>query len=203
MAGYSLAMSALPPSDPSLAKQDLRVKMRAVVNNLSAGHRAAASARARGQLEQKAVWQNAHSVLLFAPMHDEPDIWLLLSSALKSGKVVALPRFDAATDAYSAAQIKNPARDTREGRFGVREPAGSCPPVPLNRLDFVLVPGVAFDLRGRRLGRGKGYFDRLLAAVRGTKCGVAFDEQIVTEIPFEPHDVLVNCILTPMRWFDI
>ena len=67
-------------------------------------------------------------------------------------------------------------------------------------LDVVLVPGVAFDLGGRRLGRGAGYYDRLLTGVRGTTCGVAFDEQISGELPVEPHDVHVNCILTPTRW---
>ena len=75
--------------------------------------------------------------------------------------------------------------------------------MPLNRLDFVLVPGIAFDLQGRRLGRGKGYYDRLLAEVRGKTCGVAFDEQIVDEIPVEPHDIHVNCILTPTRWIEL
>ncbi|HLP77584.1 MAG TPA: 5-formyltetrahydrofolate cyclo-ligase, partial [Candidatus Paceibacterota bacterium] len=77
-----------------------------------------------------------------------------------------------------------------------------CAPVSLNQLDLVLVPGVAFDACGRRLGRGKGFYDRLLADTRGIKCGVAFDEQIVTGIPVEPHDVLVDCILTPTRWID-
>ena len=94
-------------------------------------------------------------------------------------------------------------RDLKTGQFGIREPADACPLIPLNRLDFVLVPGVAFDLQGRRLGRGKGYYDRLLAEVRGKTCGVAFDEQIVEELPLEPHDVLVNCILTPTRWIEL
>ena len=75
--------------------------------------------------------------------------------------------------------------------------------VSLNRLDFILVPGVAFDLHGRRLGRGRGYYDILLAKVRGTTCGVAFDEQIVREVPVEPHDSDVNCILTPTRWIEL
>jgi 5-formyltetrahydrofolate cyclo-ligase len=66
-----------------------------------------------------------------------------------------------------------------------------------------LVPGVAFDLHGRRLGRGKGFYDRLLADVRGKTCGVAFDEQIVREVPVEPHDSDVNCILTPTRWIEL
>ena len=81
----------------------------------------------------------------------------------------------------------------------MREPAAHCAEVPLNRLDLVLVPGVAFDARGGRLGRGKGFYDRLLAAVRGTKCGVAFDEQIVDAVPNGPLDIRLNCILTPTR----
>jgi 5-formyltetrahydrofolate cyclo-ligase len=62
---------------------------------------------------------------------------------------------------------------------------------------------VAFDLHGRRLGRGKGFYDRLLARTRGTKCGVAFDEQIVAKITVEPHDAQVNCLLTPTRWIEL
>jgi 5-formyltetrahydrofolate cyclo-ligase len=70
----------------------------------------------------------------------------------------------------------------------------------MNRLDFALVPGLGFTTDGRRLGRGKGYYDRVLAQVRGFKCGVAFDQQIVDEIPAEPHDAQLDCILTPTRW---
>jgi 5-formyltetrahydrofolate cyclo-ligase len=74
--------------------------------------------------------------------------------------------------------------------------------VPLNQLDFLLVPGVAFDRSGRRLGRGKGFYDRLLAGVTGMKCGVAWDEQIVHELPAEPHDIAMDLMLTPSRWAD-
>ncbi|HTG44362.1 MAG TPA: 5-formyltetrahydrofolate cyclo-ligase, partial [Verrucomicrobiae bacterium] len=71
---------------------------------------------------------------------------------------------------------------------------------PLNRLDFVLVPGVAFDSTGRRLGRGRGFYDQLLAGVTGIKCGVALDEQIVEKLPTEAHDIAMDYILTPTRW---
>ena len=86
------------------------------------------------------------------------------------------------------------------GRFGVREPGADCPLISLNQLDLILVPGVTFDLTGHRLGRGKGFYDRLLAGFCGHKCGVAFEAQIVAAVPAEPHDVLVNSILTPTRW---
>jgi 5-formyltetrahydrofolate cyclo-ligase len=86
------------------------------------------------------------------------------------------------------------------GKFGVREPVASCEKIVLKHLDLILVPGLAFGLDGHRLGRGKGFYDRLLAVLHGPACGVAFDEQIVSVLPVEPHDLRLNCILTPTRW---
>ena len=106
------------------------------------------------------------------------------------------------TEIYVACRILNASVDVQIGKFGIREPSPRCPEVPLNQLDFVLVPGVAFDVYGRRLGRGKGYYDRLLAQVGGKTCGVAFDEQIVGEVPVGPLDIVLNCILTPERWVE-
>ena len=93
--------------------------------------------------------------------------------------------------------------DLSVGQFGIFEPTQVCPRVNLNELDFLLVPGVGFTLAGRRLGRGKGYYDRLLAEARGTKCGVAFDWQVTVDVPAEPHDILLDCIVTPTRWHDV
>ena len=72
-----------------------------------------------------------------------------------------------------------------------------------NRVELILVPGVAFDLQGSRLGRGNGYYDQLLAIVWGKRCGVAFDEQLVPEIPVEAHDARMDCLLTPTRWVEL
>jgi 5-formyltetrahydrofolate cyclo-ligase len=68
---------------------------------------------------------------------------------------------------------------------------------------LVLAPGVGFDAAGGRLGRGRGFYDRLLAHISGIKCGVAFDPQLVERIPMERHDARMNCILTPTRWLEI
>ena len=145
------------------------------------------------------IWMRAKNVLLFASLFDEPDITPLIDNALSSQRVVALPQFDSERGSYVAAILT--ARAAMEpGPFHVLEPASGCPSIPLNQLDLVLVPGVAFDLAGRRLGRGKGFYDRLLAEVRGHKCGVAFDTQLTARLPEEPHDVRVDSILTPTRW---
>jgi len=184
------------------AKKELRAKVLASLRQLSPAEREAAGAQARSLLREQPIWKQARSVLLFAPLPDELDVWPLLAAALSAGKTVALPRFDSQTNGYVASQVQNLVDDVKIGRFGIREPTEKCSQIALNRLDFILVPGVAFDMQGRRLGRGKGFFDRLLAVVRGTTCGVAFDEQIVREIPVAPHDVHVNRILTPTRWVE-
>jgi 5-formyltetrahydrofolate cyclo-ligase len=183
-------------------KSDLRTGMRVEIGKLSTMSRIQAASMICVRLAQQEVWKNARSISFFAPMPDEPDVWPLISQTLLSGKVVALPRFSRATQSYIVCRVENLQADIQIGAFGIREPKESCPEVPLNRLDLVLVPGVAFDPHGRRLGRGKGFYDRLLAGFGGRKCGVAFDEQIVGEVPAGPQDIRLNCILTPTRWIE-
>ncbi len=186
----------------SKAKADLGEQMRARLKQLSAATRAEAAAPLGARLREQPVWVAARSVLLFAPRPDEPDIWPLLAEALAARKLVALPAFVPGDHCYTARQIVDPGLDLITGKFGIREPLPACPEVALNLLDLILVPGVAFDTRGGRLGRGKGFYDRLLADARGTKCGVAFDEQIVDAVPVGPLDIRLNCILTPTRWIE-
>jgi 5-formyltetrahydrofolate cyclo-ligase len=184
-------------------KAQLRQRVKAQLAGLSEELRRDSSAQARALLSRQQAWQQAGCILFYAPTHEEINLWPLAEEAVKVGKMVALPRYDVAADSYEACRVTDMQQELRIGRYGLREPLEDCPVVPLNRLDFVLVPGVAFELHGRRLGRGKGYYDRLLAAAGGKTCGVAFDEQIVERIPVEPHDSDVNCILTPTRWIEL
>ena len=181
------------------AKSILREQMRARWKTIAAAERVLGPACLRAPGARAHFFAEAQTVLLFAPLPDEPDITALFDEIWTSGRTLALPRFDAASGAYAPCGVTNRA-ELVAGRFGVLEPGPACPLIPLNQLDFTFVPGVAFDLEGRRLGRGKGFYDRLLAGVRGHKCGVALEAQIVTEVPEEPHDVRVDSILTPTRW---
>ncbi|HEU5070669.1 MAG TPA: 5-formyltetrahydrofolate cyclo-ligase [Verrucomicrobiae bacterium] len=185
---------------PEQRKAALRAEMRACIASVPPARRAAASQEICRRLLAQPVWQQARHVLIFVPLRDEPDIWPLTAAAKRSGKTVALPRFQPDTGGYAAAVVDDAARNLAPGKFGIREPAPDCPAIALNRLDLVLVPALAFDWHGRRLGRGRGFYDRLLADVSGTTCGVALDEQLVADIPVEPHDILLNCILTPSHW---
>jgi 5-formyltetrahydrofolate cyclo-ligase len=182
------------------SKPALRRAILGVMKTIPPVDRTLASERARALLSAQPLWREARSILLYAPMAEELDVWPLLGQALAAGKTVGLPRFDPGAGRYLACQVRDPEQDIRIGHYGIREPAWHGAGFLLNRLDLILVPGVAFDLQGRRLGRGKGYYDQLLAALRGVTCGVAFDQQIVDAIPVVAHDVRVNCILTPTRW---
>ncbi len=181
------------------AKAVIRQRLRAAQHFIDWDDRRRLSAQLCEMLRRAPVWRQARAALLFAPMADEPDVTPLLKAAWKEGKRVAFPRFDGVSGQYSAALVEEDG-DLKPGRFGVLEPAAHCTAVALNHLDFAIVPGIGFDLTGRRLGRGKGFYDRLLAQVHGHKCGVAFDTQVVTELPEEPHDVRLNSLVTPTRW---
>jgi 5-formyltetrahydrofolate cyclo-ligase len=183
-------------------KATQRRSIRAVLQGISPDARALASSQICARLKEQSVWKSAKSVLFFAPLPEEPDIWPMVSEALALGKAVTLPRFLPRTQTYIACRVLNSQVDVEIGKFGIREPSAVCAELPLNQLDFILVPGVAFDLNGRRLGRGQGYYDRLLAQVRGVTCGVAFEQQIAGELTAGPHDVGLNCILTPTRWVE-
>jgi 5-formyltetrahydrofolate cyclo-ligase len=184
------------------AKQALRKQVRAELARMAPGDRVAASAQARALLAAQAVWKTAREILFFAPLPEEVDVWPLLIEALSAGKRVALPRFVAETRTYEARLIRDPTTDLKAGHFGIREPASHCAQIRSSHLDLILVPGVAFDLLGHRLGRGRGYYDQLLGLMPGTTCGVAFEKQIVNCVPVEPYDVRLNFILTPQRWIE-
>ncbi len=187
----------------SSEKKILRQELHQRLKMLSADQRKQFSADACDHLEKQIAWREAQIILFYAPMLNELDVWPLIPEAVAANKIVAFPKFDTENNCYIACQIENVERDLLPGQFGIREPKPDCLEVSLNRLDFALVPGVGFDYMGRRLGRGRGFYDRLLAQISGTTCGVGFDEQVVEAIPTEPHDVCLNCILTPTRWHEV
>ncbi|MFZ0825851.1 MAG: 5-formyltetrahydrofolate cyclo-ligase [Verrucomicrobiia bacterium] len=179
------------------AKAALRRHIHAALEKISPAVRAVESIELGERL--KPQLQSARTILFFAPLPGELDLWPLLEESVAAGKTVALPWFDSDIQTYRARRVENLEGDIVTGRFGVREPAAHCLEIPLEQFDLVLVPGVAFDWSGNRLGRGQGFYDRLLAKVSGVKCAVGYDFQLRGKIPAEPHDAKVNFILTPTR----
>jgi 5-formyltetrahydrofolate cyclo-ligase len=178
-------------------KSDLRQKIRVALEKISPAVRTVESIDLCERL--KTQLPSAHPILFFAPLPDELDVWPLLELSMALGTTCALPFFDASKKAYIARGLDRLATDIVMGKFGVREPAASCAEIPSDKFDLVLVPGLAFDLSGNRLGRGRGFYDRLLEKTSGIKCGVGYDFQLLENIPAEPHDAKVDFIVTPSR----
>lgn len=186
-------------SPRSSIKTDLRKQISVRLKTFSPELQKMDSEKICSRLEEHVFFREARSVLFFAPLPGEVDVWPLLTRTINGGKVVALPCFDVDRAAYKSRRVKNIHVEIMSGQFGIREPAVGCLEMPLADLDVVLVPGIAFDLRGNRLGRGKGFYDRLLENFRGKKIGIAFDEQVVEAVPAGNLDVRMDAVLTPTR----
>ena len=184
-------------TDKHRLKSELRAHIRSRLEKISPAVRAVESIELCERLQTQI--HSAHTILFFAPLTDELDIWPVLELSLALGTNCALPFYEAEKGTYGARLLKTLDTDIVNGKFDAREPAVTCEQIELNQFDLVLVPGMAFDLHGNRLGRGQGFYDRLLAETSGIKCGVAYDFQLLETIPAETHDEKVNFILTPSR----
>ena len=138
------------------------------------------------------------------PGNGEVNPATALSAAHARGAHVALPRVSAEAPRLRFHNV-DPTDDAAlvPGPFGLREPAPSAPEIAVENIDVMLLPGLAFDRAGRRLGYGGGYYDeaagRLRAAGRGFLVGVAYDFQIVDRCPAGEADVPVDCVVTEVR----
>ncbi|HSB34571.1 MAG TPA: 5-formyltetrahydrofolate cyclo-ligase, partial [Nitrospirota bacterium] len=99
-------------------------------------------------------------------------------------------------------EIKNFDKDVSPGTWGIPEPVESHP-VPLTDIDLIITPGAAFDEDGNRLGYGAGFYDRILSSFPRTTVALAFEEQIVPQVPTNPHDVPVKKIVTEKRIIEV
>ena len=155
------------------------------------------SAAIRRKLARSAVFRRSRTVCCYVSLPDEVETWRLIELMLEHGKRVVVPRVSGTR--LQLAEVRDPARDLAPGAFGVWEPRGSSRrTVALTDLDVVLVPGLAFDRAGNRLGRGRGYFDRLLARLPRSipTIGLCFRFQLLDHLPTGPHDRPVHAVVT-------
>jgi len=178
-------------------KARLRKEMRQGLSALAPETRRRDSARICHEIQASSAWDSAERILGFVPLASEPALLPLLRAASAAGRTVCVPRWSPASETYEAAVLRE-AEGLVPGPFAVLEPSPFLPALSLERLDLILVPGLAFDRHGWRLGRGRGFYDRLLRqAVSAHRWGVAFDLQIVDSVPHETHDVNVHTLVTP------
>lgn len=180
------------------AKRALRERVMQARDALPMEARAAASEAIAAALAQRPDFVSARVVLLTLPYGSEWDTRLLLAAALAQGKTVAAPRVNAERRMLEIHALRDVAREVAPGYLGIPEPRADCPTIALPAIDWVLVPGVAFDPAGRRVGYGGGYYDRLLPLLgaQAKRVAGAFELQIVDRVPAAPHDATVDVIAT-------
>ena len=141
----------------------------------------------------------AHVVMAYAANAEEIDPALAIESLYARGVVVAMPRIEA--EGVLGVHLVGWGDELEPGPLGIRQPPAAAPRVPLDSIDAVVVPGVAFDKSGYRLGYGGGYYDRLLPKLRDdrVRIGYAYDEQVVEDLPAADHDEQVDAVVTPTR----
>ena len=135
-----------------------------------------------------------HAIATFAALPDEVDLTELVT--LFPEKRWLFPRVEGQLIVFHT--VEDPSKDLVRGAFGILEPRVDSPIVPLDEIDAFFCPGMAFAPHGGRLGRGKGFYDRLLSQARADahKIGIAFPSQIVPNTHCEPHDILMDEIIS-------
>ncbi|WP_309395938.1 5-formyltetrahydrofolate cyclo-ligase [Cerasicoccus maritimus] len=141
----------------------------------------------------------ASRVLFYVSFGSEVDTHDLMNRSF-GGKDVLAPRVNG--DSLHVHEL-NSLDELKPGAFGILEPVATLPEVATDSVEVILVPGAAFDLRGHRIGYGKGYYDRLLSSVNALKIGLAYDRQIVDTVPNEEHDIPVDILITNERVLDL
>jgi 5-formyltetrahydrofolate cyclo-ligase len=181
-------------------KQEARAAARARIAGLDVATKRANSELLCRALAAEPRIAAARCVMAFAPMDDEPDITPLLRAMLERGVTVAMPRLDWKSGSLFPVRLLNLDQDLEllvvSENLRVRVPRAELEAVPTGEIDVVLVPGLAFDGAGGRLGRGKGFYDHFLPTLRGDAltCAVCFGVQVIEAVPMEPHDVRLMAV---------
>lgn len=180
-----------------MKKEDIRRHIRARKTLLSALERERQSADVFDRLEKSAAFTLAEKILMYHSLPDELSTLKFLEKW--SGiKQFFLPR----VNGVNLDILPYDRSSLRLGAFQIEEPHGD-ETTGIDEIDMVVVPAVAYDRKGNRVGRGKGYYDRLLAESRATKVGVGYDFQLVDEIDSEAHDVTMDIVITSENYIVI
>ena len=171
-------------------KEDIRLRIRAHKSLLDDNKRRSAAQTVFDLLEHTAAFMMSESILLYHSLPDELST-LDFIDKWHTRKRFYLPR----VNGLNLEILPYAKSRLHLGSFNIEEPDGDDT-TDMSQIDMVVVPAVAYDRRGNRVGRGKGYYDRLLGDTRAIKVGVAYDFQLVDEIDADPHDVAVDYVIT-------
>lgn len=176
-------------------KNEIRRKARARKSMLTNGEMLRAAESVWQQLEELAAFMVAEKVLMYHSLPDELNTHGFLDK-WHSRKQLFLPRVNGVNlDILPYHQSR-----THPGAFNIEEPDGSDT-TDVSDIELIVVPAMAYDRRGNRVGRGKGFYDRLLSHSKALKVGVAYDCQMMDSIDTDPTDVPVDIVITESRTY--
>ncbi len=181
------------------SKTSLRQEIKGKLSKLTLLARKKKSRAILNKLAKLSAYRRAQTVCFFVGMPTEVDTCPMIEHAIAHGKRVLLPRVDLENKALKLYEVRDLKKDVLAGPFGILEPnPKKTKRISPKKADCVLVPGLAFDKKNRRLGRGAGFYDRFLTKLRSDtpKIGLAFSFQIVSQVPHEKHDVTLDRVLT-------
>lgn len=180
-----------------MIKEELRRDMRAKRRAMTAGEVQEKSAEIQKRLFSLDCIKNAGTVCTFISAFKEPDTTEIIQKLRKTGKNIAVPVTDTENVTLSLSYIDS-LEDFKKGAYGIPEPK-IMDIAHAADIDVILVPGLAFDKNGGRMGFGKGFYDRLLSDTRAVKIGLCYEFQLFDKIPTETHDVPMDLIVTEER----
>ena len=187
-------------AEVSSAKRDLRRRALAARDALPRTERARLSVAICARAAALPEFETATTLMLYASFRSEVDTTALFSWALKAGKTVCAPRI-LAPRLMAAYPVADPEVDLVPGSWGIPEPREGLEEVPPERVDAVVVPGSVFDAAGSRCGYGGGFYDTYLPRTRPgiPWVALAFEAQLVDELPCEAHDLACGVLVTEAR----
>jgi 5-formyltetrahydrofolate cyclo-ligase len=186
---------------PQETKAQIRSRMRSIIRGMSDEQRRIASSNACARLCGLEAFEHAGVVMMYMPLANEIDITPAALRCFQRGKSVCVPKVDWARGEMNPVEITSLDDHVLDcDEHGLRSPK-ICRPVLPTTIDLVVVPGLAFDPQGNRLGRGGGYYDRFLRRLKPgvTTVGLVFDQQIIDAVPAEESDVAVDIVVSDRR----
>ena len=183
-------------------KQEIRNEISTFFNSLSSDVFEANTHIIENRLFEFANFLESKIVMLYVNATNEVATENVIKRAYEFNKIVVLPAFDTAKSTMKLMKVDNPDKDLISGPRGILEPnPANCKPVPLDSIDIAIIPGIAMDEKGGRIGSGDGYYDRIIPDLPMTtrKVGLVFEGQLIPQVPMESHDKHVDIIITEKR----
>ena len=178
-------------------KKELRSKILTIRNNLDKDIKQKYDEIIFKKLRERSEYINSKNIFIYLGYGSEIDTISLVKDMFLDGKNVCIPKTNIEDRTMEAVIIRD-LDNLEEDKYGILEPKSNYEVIDKQDIDLVVMPGVAFDNDGGRLGYGGGYYDKFLmdCSEDKYKIALAYDFQVIESVPKEEHDILVNCIIT-------